>query len=204
MSEELSSTKQRILDAAEALFAQNGFTGASLRQVTSMAKVNLAAVNYHFGSKDKLVEEVLRRRLDVLNKHRLDALAALRDTASIENVLEAFIRPAMELLAMDHGGMAFRRVMARAYAEQDNQLRQFLSAHYSNVLRQFAHALAERLPTLDKAELYWRLDIVIGALTYAMADFGIIQRRPDSSEEQHLEQAVQHLVHFAAAGMRSA
>ncbi|HVZ13903.1 MAG TPA: helix-turn-helix domain-containing protein, partial [Bauldia sp.] len=70
-----ASTKERILTAAEQLFAQRGFDGASLRQLTAAAGVNLAAVNYHFGSKDRLVEEVFRRRLDSLNAHRLAALA---------------------------------------------------------------------------------------------------------------------------------
>ena len=72
------STKQRILGAAEDLFARRGFAGASLRQVTAAAKVNLAAVNYHFGSKDRLIEEVFRRRLDELNAGRLRALKDAR------------------------------------------------------------------------------------------------------------------------------
>ncbi len=196
-------TKQRILDAAEELFARLGFAGASLRQVTSAAKVNLAAVNYHFGSKDRLIEEVFRRRLDILNARRLAALDALDRGATLEDVLEAFIRPALELSRESRGERAFVRVLARAYAERDNQLREFLSTHYGDVFKRFAQAFAERLPTLDKPELYWRLDFVTGALTYAMANFGVIQRRPDSSKKQHLEQAVQHLVHFAAAGLRS-
>src|SRR5699024_5865192 len=84
-----SSTKERILDTAEALFAQYGFTGASLRQVTSKAEVNVAAVNYHFGAKDKLIEEVFRRRLDILNGLRLDALEQLSARATLEDVLIA-------------------------------------------------------------------------------------------------------------------
>ena len=69
------STKERILGAAEELFAQHGFAGTSLRQVTSRADVNIAAVNYHFGSKENLVNEVFRRRMDEMNR----ALAALPD-----------------------------------------------------------------------------------------------------------------------------
>ncbi|HVJ62842.1 MAG TPA: TetR/AcrR family transcriptional regulator, partial [Tahibacter sp.] len=68
------STKERILGAAEQLFATHGFAGASLRQVTAAANVNLAAVNYHFGSKENLINEVFRRRLDDLNAHRLEEL----------------------------------------------------------------------------------------------------------------------------------
>ncbi len=198
------STKERILDAAEQLFARHGFAGASLRQVTSSAGVNLAAVNYHFGSKDKLHEEVFRRRLDILNGRRNEALDALADAASLEDVLTAFIHPALELSREAEGGDAFVRMLARAYAEHDQKLRDFLSENYGDVLKRFAAELAARLPALDKQELYWRLDIVTGALTYAMANFGIIRRRGDISEEQHRIEAERHLVHFAAAGLRSA
>ncbi len=197
------STKQRILEAAETLFARHGFAGASLRQVTSAANVNLAAVNYHFGSKDKLIEEVFRRRLDELNRRRMEALSSLADDATLEDALGAFIRPALELAQQGEGGGAFVRVLARAYAEHNDQLRRFLSENYGHVLKQFAKVFAEKLPGLPREELYWRLDIVAGALTYAMADFGIIQRRAEVSEQQHREQAIRHLIQFAAAGLRA-
>ena len=197
------STKQRILEAAETLFARHGFAGASLRQVTSAANVNLAAVNYHFGSKDKLIEEVFRRRLDELNRRRLEALESLQADATLEDALGAFIVPALELAHQGEGGGAFVRVLARAYAEHNDQLRRFLSENYGHVLKQFARVFSDKLPDLGREELYWRLDIVAGALTYAMADFGIIQRRQDVSEKQHREQAVRHLIRFAAAGLRA-
>ena len=101
------------------------------------------------------------------------------------------------------GGAAFVRVLARAYAEHDERLRRFLSDNYGHVLRDFATAFALLLPHLRKEELYWRLDIVAGALTYAMADFGMIKRKDDVSEQSHREQSVQHLVRFAAAGLRA-
>jgi AcrR family transcriptional regulator len=197
------STKQRILEAAETLFARHGFAGASLRQVTSAANVNLAAVNYHFGSKDKLIEEVFRRRLDELNRRRLEALQSLDDESTLEDALAAFIRPALDLAHEGEGGGAFVRVLARAYAEHNDQLRSFLSENYGHVLKQFAKVFSQKLPGLGREELYWRLDIVAGALTYAMADFGIIKRRAEVSERQHREQAIQHLIRFAAAGLRA-
>ena len=197
------STKQRILDSAEALFARHGFTGASLRQVTAAAKVNLAAVNYHFGSKENLVNEVFRRRLDTLNSDRQQALAdVLADPAhSVEDLLGAFVRPALAMAQDDHGG-GFVRVLARAYAEHNEQLRKFLHDNYSPTLKQFAAAFAKLLPHLDKQELYWRLDIVSGALTYAMADFGLIKRR-GATPQQHRELAAAHLIKFAASGLRT-
>lgn len=198
------STRERILGVAETLFARHGFAGASLRQVTAAAKVNLAAVNYHFGSKESLIEEVFRRRLDELNRHRLAALAkAQAGEASLEDVLDAFIRPALEQSMDAGGGAAFVRVLARAYAEHDERLRKFLSDNYGHVLRDFATAFARLLPHLEKEELYWRLDIVAGALTYAMADFGMIKRRAAISEASHRELAAAHLIRFAAAGLRA-
>lgn len=200
------STRQRILGAAEELFARHGFAGASLRQVTASAKVNLAAVNYHFGSKENLIEEVFRRRLDELNARRTELLAQCRDRAdlSLEEVLDAFVRPALELSLSDAGGAAFVRVLARAYAEHDERLRRFLSDNYGHVLKEFAVVFARLLPQLDKEELYWRLDIVSGALTYAMADFGVLKRRSDVSEQEHRERTASHLIRFAAAGLRAA
>lgn len=199
------STKERILGVAEALFARHGFAGASLRQVTAAAKVNLAAVNYHFGSKESLIEEVFRRRLDELNRHRLTALAAVTANPAhrLEDVLDAFVRPALEQSMDSSGGSAFVRVLARAYAEHDERLRRFLSDNYGHVLREFATAFAHLLPHLGKEELYWRLDIVAGALTYAMADFGMIKRKNDVTEQSHRERTAQHLVRFAAAGLRA-
>lgn len=199
------STRQRILGAAEELFAERGFAGASLRQVTTAANVNLAAVNYHFGSKDNLIEEVFRRRLDQLSEVRLARLAEVAATAgaTLEMLLDAFITPALELSLDRKGGAVFMRVLARAFAEHNGNLRAFLSDNYGHVLKDFAAAFSRLLPGLDKQELYWRLDIAVGALTYAMADFGMIQRRTGESERAHREQMTRHLIHFTAAGLRA-
>ena len=197
------STKQRILDSAEALFARHGFAGASLRQVTASANVNLAAVNYHFGSKENLINEVFRRRLDDLNSQRQQALQAVtaRPGYTLEDVLDAFVRPALALSQDNKGGAGFVRVLARAYAEHNEQLRKFLHDNYGPALKEFAAAFARLLPHLEKQELYWRLDIVSGALTYAMADFGMIKRR-GISEQQHRDLSAEHLIKFASAGLR--
>jgi AcrR family transcriptional regulator len=199
------STKERILSAAEDLFAQFGFAGTSLRQVTSHAEVNIAAVNYHFGSKENLVAEVFRRRLDELSEKRLTALReALRDhPGELEAVLAAFIEPALALTLDRQGGSAFVRVLARAYAEKNERLRKFLSDNYGHVLREFSKAIAACLPKLSKEELYWRLDFTAGALTYAMADFGTIRRPTTISEKAHCQRAASALIRFAAAGLRA-
>jgi len=199
------STKDRILGAAEELFAQHGFAGTSLRQVTSRADVNIAAVNYHFGSKENLVNEVFRRRMDEMSAQRLSQLraAVAQSPCELETVLAAFVAPALALAQDRHGGGAFIRVIARAYAEKNDSLRRFLSDQYGHVLREFAKAIAGCVPALSKEELYWRLDFLSGALTYAMADFGMIKRPSGVSEPAHRERAARELIRFAAAGLRA-
>ena len=200
------STKDRILSAAEELFAQHGFAGTSLRQVTSQADVNIAAVNYHFGSKENLVNEVFRRRMDEMTADRMARLeAARRDCpGDLEALLAAFVEPALAMAQDRNGGGAFVRVIARAYAEKNDGLRKFLSDHYGHVLREFGKAIAACVPELSKEELYWRLDFLAGALTYAMADFGLIKRPPDVSESVHRANAARELIRFARAGFLAA
>lgn len=199
------STKDRILGAAEELFAQNGFGGTSLRQVTSRADVNIAAVNYHFGSKENLVTEVFRRRMDDMSRQRLERLARAQAElpGQLEPILAAFVEPALALAQDRHGGGAFIRVIARAYAEKNEGLRTFLSEQYGHVLREFGRAIAICVPHLSKEQLYWRLDYLAGALTYAMADFGLIKRPAGVSEAAHRARAAEELILFATAGLRA-
>jgi AcrR family transcriptional regulator len=199
------STKDRILGAAEELFALHGFAGTSLRQVTTRADVNIAAVNYHFGSKENLVNEVFRRRMDVMTASRLGQLetALQQSPGKLEPILAAFVEPALAMAQDGQGGGAFVRVIARAYAEKNDNLRKFLSDHYGHVLRDFGKAIAGCLPELSKEELYWRLDFLAGALTYAMADFGLIKRPANVAESAHRERAARELIRFAEAGLRA-
>lgn len=204
------STKDRILGAAEELFAQQGFAATSLRQVTSRADVNIAAVNYHFGSKENLVNEVFRRRMDEMSARRLLQLqtATRERPGDLQQVLAAFVEPALAMAQDRHGGGAFIRgafikVLARAYAENNDALRRFLSEQYGHVLREFGKAIAACVPGLSKEQLYWRLDFLSGALTYAMADFGLIKKPSGVTEAAHRARAARELIRFAVAGFES-
>ena len=199
------STKDRILSAAEALFARQGFAATSLRQVTSRADVNIAAVNYHFGSKENLVNEVFRRRMDQMSEERLAALkvACCERPGELEPVLAAFVEPALAMAQDRHGGADFVRVIARAYAKSNDGLRKFLSDRYGHVLREFAKAITGCVEGLGKEELYWRLDFLAGALVYAMSDFGLIKRPSGTSESSHRQRAAAALIRFASAGFKA-
>ena len=195
-------TRTRIIEASVEVFLEKGYDLATIRDICARAQANVAAVNYHFGSKEKLVEQVFKRRLDALNQHRLAELAKVagKPATRLEDVLAAYIRPALEL-SHEGNGSLFMRVLARAFAEHDDTLRQFLSENYGHVMKQFTAEFARLLPHLDKAELYWRIDLVTGALTHAMSGFGMIQRKDNVTEQQHREQTAAHLIRFAAAGL---
>src|SRR3954453_18671250 len=126
-------TKSRILDVGEHLFMEHGFEATSLRSLTSSASVNLAAVNYHFGSKEELFQAVLTRRLDPMNQERVNLLTALEDASApapvpCERILSAMFIPALTLARdPERGGSNFLRLLGRAYADPAPFIRQFLS-----------------------------------------------------------------------------
>src|SRR6186713_3343601 len=139
-------TKERILDAAEALFMEHGYEATSLRSLTTSAGVNLAAVHYHFGSKEELFQAVLTRRLDPMNQERIDLLAKVEREAagrplSCEKVLFAMLIPALRLARDEkRGGKDFLRLVGRAYADPAPFIRHFLSAQYAGMIGRYKEA----------------------------------------------------------------
>jgi AcrR family transcriptional regulator len=167
-------TKSRILDAAETLFIECGYEAMSLRQITSRAEVNLAAVNYHFGSKESLIHSMLSRRLDRLNQERVKLLDRfdnmLGDRLTCEHVLGAMFIPALRLSRDPKvGGKAFLRLLGRAYTDPSSFIRDFLNGHYASVALRFFDAFQRALPHLPREELGWRLHFAIGALSGVLA-----------------------------------
>ena len=154
-----SATQGRILDAAEALFMEHGFEATSLRQITTAANVNLAAVHYHFGSKEDLFEAVLTRRLDPMNQERLALLTRFEHEwapkpLSCEKILAAMFIPALKLARdPERGGKNFLRLLGRAYADPAPFIRHFLSDQYAVVIARFKAAFGRALPQLPKKEL---------------------------------------------------
>ncbi len=169
-----ASTKQRILDAAEELFAANGFAHTSMRAITAHAGANLAAVNYHFGSKEVLVETLFERRVTPMNEERLRRLAELEERHGedipLAAVIEAFVGPAMALSRDTvRGGARFMKLLGRSYTEPSEGLHEHLRRLYSTVVERFKPAFARALPHLPRDELYWRMHFMVGTLAYCMA-----------------------------------
>ncbi|KAA0089440.1 TetR/AcrR family transcriptional regulator [Paraburkholderia sp. T12-10] len=173
-SRSTGDTKARILDAAEDIFIECGYEAMSLRQITSRADVNLAAVNYHFGSKEALIHAMLARRLDKLNVERLKLLdrfdTQLGDRLTCEHVLGAMFIPALRLSRDPRaGGPAFLRLLGRAYTDPSAFIHEFLNGHYADVAERFFDAFQRALPHLPREELGWRLHFAIGALSGVLA-----------------------------------
>jgi len=202
-----ADTKTRILDAAEALFTEHGFEATSLRQLTAAAGVNLAAVNYHFGSKEVLFRAVLTRRLDAMNQERIELLEALEREArppSCEKVIFAMLIPALRLARDEkRGGKNFLRVLGRAYADPAPFIRHFLHAQYAGMIARYKEAFLRALPHLSKQELTWRLHFVMGALSYTLAgtdSHKLFQQMGGTDDDELL---LQRLAPFLVAGLKA-
>jgi len=203
----LDSTKDRILAAAEELFARTGVARTSLRAITALARVNLAAVNYHFGSKDGLVEEVYRRRLEPLNRARLANLDRLERRArkpSLEDVLEAFMRPVAQL-ARDpaQGGPTVMRLLGQTHAEAEEPFIAWFAGEYKRVLERYHAALCRTLPGIPPEDVRWRLQFLVGALTYPVAERQLVELvSGEAIDPADVNQVVERLLPFVAAGFR--
>jgi AcrR family transcriptional regulator len=204
-------TKSRILDAAEHLFMEHGFEATSLRSLTAAASVNLAAVNYHFGSKEELFQAVLTRRLDAMNQERIDLLTRLEREAgekpvACEKILSAMLIPALRLARDEkRGGKNFLRLLGRAYADPAPFIRNFLSEQYADMIGRFKEAFLKALPHLTRQELTWRLHFVMGALSYTLAGTDVLKLIAHAlpGEKDNDELLLQRLAPFLVAGLKA-
>jgi AcrR family transcriptional regulator len=206
-----ADTKTRILDAAESLFMEHGFEATSLRSLTSAAGVNLAAVNYHFGSKEVLFQAVLTRRLDPMNQERIELLERLeRETGaramSCEKILFAMLIPALRLARDEkRGGKNFLRLVGRAYADPAPFIRHFLSERYAEMIGHYKEAFLKALPHLSRQELTWRLHFVMGALSYTLAGTDALKlfAQMTAVDKDNDELLLQRLAPFLVAGLKA-
>ena len=202
-------TRRRILDAAEEQFMQHGFEGASMRLLTTKAGVNLAAVNYHFGSKDALIEAVFQRRLDPMNAARLAELDRLEKEADgkplpPEAIIRAFIGESLAMIEDGrNGGRNFVRLLGRTYTEPAKPIRTLIGRMYAGTMERFKAAFARALPDLPSGELFWRMHFMFGTLSYTLAATDTVQLIAGfKPEDRHDSRALQErLVQFLTAGL---
>jgi AcrR family transcriptional regulator len=207
-------TGERILDAAERLFMAHGYEGTSMRQITSEAGVNLAAVNYHFGSKESLMQEVFRRRLDWLNEERMRVLDELEREAGGEPlkpsiIVDAFFGTLLRMAGDEkRGGITFLRLLGRTLTEPSEFIRAFLAHEYKTVMDRYKEALFRALPEVPKAEIVWRFHFMLGATSYAIAGTDALRLVTDWQIEEEdstdrLDRLVPRLMSFLMGGLRA-
>ena len=200
-------TRTRILDAAEALFMQHGFEGTSMRLLTTTAGVNLAAVNYHFGSKDALIEAVFRRRLDPMNAARVEALEALEASGratSPEDIIRAFVGESLRMMEDGKdGGRNFIRLLGRTYTEPSKPIRALIGQLYAPAMERYKAAFQRALPQMPADELVWRMHFMFGTLSYTLAATDVVQLiagcKPEDRHDARLLE--DRLTAFLAAGL---
>ena len=179
-------TRRRLLDATEYLFIEYGFEAMSLRQITARAQANLAAVNYHFGSKDALMQALLSQRLDQLNRERLQLLSACEqqwgpDQLDVQAILGVLFVPAFRLAREGKAGPAFMRLLGRVYSDPSPFIRNYLQEHYRPIFGRFFEAFSRALPALPRNELGLRLHFGLKALSGILAGEDIQQLVGDLS-----------------------
>lgn len=200
-------TKEQILDAAERLITERGIDAVSLRAITAEANVNLAAVHYHFGSKEGLIHKVFERRIRPLNQTRLELLAEAERKAGegpldVEVVLRALIEPAIRLSTEHERGSQLMRMCGRIYAEQSAAVQETFEDLFREVAQKFRAAFARALPELPPAEVAWRVHFAIGAMVHTLTGSEKIKRFTDGAcDTADTDALVERIVRFCVAGM---
>ena len=201
-------TRSRILDVAETLFAERGLDRVSIRDITRKAKVNLAAINYHFGTRDDLIVAVFERRVVPVNDARLVALDVVEKGAGkrspkLEDILEAFIRPAIPSPTEEiPGGAAFSKLFGRCLSEPSPEVEALLKKQFEPLVERMNAMLKRSLPRLSRSEIFWRMKFTYGALHHWLLTKD--KFRPDWVHDVDAEAQIQKLISFAAGGFRAA
>jgi AcrR family transcriptional regulator len=198
-------TKERIIAVAERLFGEKGYEATSLRHIIAEAGVNLAAIHYHFGSKEELLNEILSRFAGPINQRRIELLDELLAEAGggavpVERILMAFLAPAGQLASR-----ASLRLMGRLFGE--GMMPSLAERHFKPTGKRFAQALRRSLPQLPDEEFLWRIDFMVGAMSHAMLRAGIVTPEPsqragplDLSPGSYGARRLACLVQFLSAG----
>ena len=200
-----AATKAAIFNAAERLFALHGFQNVSVRDITAEAAVNLASVNYHFGSKDALLFEIFRRRTAELNRERARMLHVAADRHGgkppVRDILAALFEPPLRWSSPGHERRISVQFIIRARSEGTEAMKDALRTDVSH-LRRFSDALIAALPHLPREEVYWRLHFTLGMIhNNRFAEFDRLHALSEgATRESDMDALLGRMLDFAEAG----
>jgi AcrR family transcriptional regulator len=192
-----TETQERILDAAETLFAERGFAATSLRAIAARAEVNLAATHYHFGSKKGLLAAVFHRRIAPINALRLEGLQQLEDSGealTVGNILEAFFLP----FTRDDMYATAPAVIGWIYGEPEVITKPIFEREFTTVARRYQRTLAKVLPRVTRDDLRWRFHFMVGSMIHLLqmnAPLGV------TSSRKSFLRGLERLITFSIAGL---
>jgi AcrR family transcriptional regulator len=202
-------TRERVLEVAERLFAERGLDAVSIRDIIAAAGANLGAINYHFDTKDRLIEAVFERRLIPSTQERLRALETVEKAAGdrppkLEDILEAIFRPVVEeTMDPKRGGATFGKLMARCLVDPNPVMERVMQSHFSTMVKRFDAALLRTMPNLSPEDVFWRMHLLMGGLHQSLLLLG---RKPPPGVPRFYVDAetyIRRFVAFAAAAFRA-
>lgn len=200
-------TRQRILMAAERFYAERGFEGTSMRSLTEAAEVNLAAVNYHFGSKKQLMWEMFRARIVPVNTERLRLLEeALQrpEGPALEDIFDALIKPMFDSAKGPEGaGIIFLRMTGRVFSESEEFWQQLHQEFFVDLSARFLEAIGKARPDLSEVERAWRFHFGIATMLGALVTHHSLNRGCVQLDGSDLDDTRRRLVGFICAGFNS-
>ncbi len=201
-----TNTKERILNSAEYLFANKGLRDTSVRDITSQADVHLAAVNYHFESKDGLVKAVMERRIELLNRQRLELLNTFEkqfgsERVPIEYALYALLYPGIHMcFEKPH----FLKIAGQIVSHPDEETYLIFVSHFEDVFSRFKDVFVVSLPHVSEEELMWRIHFLIGSMIHTWTNHSWLQRFSGGvCKLKEQENIINMLIAFCAAGLKA-
>lgn len=203
-----AATKAAVFCAAERLFALHGFQNVSVRDITADAGVNLASVNYHFGSKDALLFEIFRRRTAELNRERARMLHEANDRHAgkppVREILEALFAPPLKWASPDNDRRISVQFIIRSRSEGTAEMREALTNDVSHLAR-FSDALIAACPNLPGETVYWRLHFCLGMVhNNRFAEFDRLHVLSDgATREGDVDALLKRMLDFAEAGFQA-
>ncbi|MBK1883834.1 TetR family transcriptional regulator [Luteolibacter pohnpeiensis] len=201
--------KARLLEAAEKLFAEHGFEGVSVRDITKEASANVAAVNYHFGSRDGLVRAVVTKYVAPIHEERFLRLEEVEkkfgdNPVPVEDLLVAFVGPLLEQVRKTEGSSRlFGKILGRVFSVPGNTSRE-VDTGFDGLTVKFARALVKSVPYLSLDDAMWRLNLSVGAMTHVLIQSETPHRalRGYDSADDAVDEGIDHFIRFASAGIR--
>jgi AcrR family transcriptional regulator len=204
-----SGSKRRLLDAAEQLFAEKGFEAVSVRDITGLAKTNVAAVNYHFGSREALLSMAMMRYMAPVTQERLARLESIEKkwsgkAAPLEEIIDALVRPLVsQVKKSELSERLFYKLIGRIFAQQTEDLPAPIEEQLRHVIDRFTRSFAKALPAVSGEDLVWRMHFLAGGMIHMLTHQDMLNRiTSGSSGAPSMEATLSRFIRFAAAGLR--